>query len=112
MSTCIVFYSWHGNNEALATFLANRLQCGVVRIVERRRRTGLTILFDVLLRRLPAIQKIDKLFEVYDHVILCGPIWAGRLAAPLRSFLKEHGRQLRDYSFVTLCGYHRLEQRQ
>lgn len=110
MSTCIVFYSWRGNNEALAAFLSKRLGCGVVRIVEAKPRAGWTIFFDLLFRRVPALERLDEPFEAHDHIILCGPVWAGRLASPLRAFLRLHGPQLRDYSFISLCGYDRPEQ--
>ncbi|MEY2929344.1 MAG: hypothetical protein RL033_93 [Pseudomonadota bacterium] len=111
MSTCVVFYSWGGNNEALATFLSKRLECSVVRIVESKLRAGWTIFFDLLFGRVPALERLDEPFEAHEHVILCGPVWAGRLAAPLRAFLRAHGPQLRDYSFISLCGHDRPEQR-
>jgi hypothetical protein len=105
MSNLIVYYSHHGNNETLAKHLAAGIECGLQRIVEVRTRTALTILFDVFFDRLPRIQPIDKALGEYDHVILVGPVWAGRIAAPLRSFLQRYRQQLRDYSFITLCGY-------
>jgi hypothetical protein len=103
--TAIVYYSHHGNNETLASHLAGRIEGGMQRIVETKQRTGLTILLDVIFDRLPRIEPIDKPLDEYDHVILVAPVWAGRVAAPLRSFLQLHRQQLRDYSFITLCGY-------
>ena len=111
MSTWVVYYSHHGNNATLARHLAARLGCGLVPIVELKPRTDLRILWDVLFARFPRIQPIAQAFREYDHVILVGPVWAGKLAAPLRTFLQRYREQLHDYSFITLCGYERPEQR-
>jgi hypothetical protein len=111
MSTWVAYYSHHGNNATLARHLAARLGCGLVPIRELRPRTNLAILWDVLFPRLPRIQALEQAFREHDHVILVAPVWAGKLAAPLRTFLQLYRDQLRDYSFITLCGYERSEQR-
>lgn len=111
MSTLVVYYSHHGNNATLANHLCNRLQCGSVAIVETKPRTNRGILFDVLFRHEPRIQRIEKALDDYDHVIVVGPVWAGRIAAPLKSFFRQYGSRLADYSFITLCGYERPKQR-
>jgi flavodoxin len=105
VSTSIVYYSHHGNNETLANHLSERIGCVVQPIVEVRKRTGFTILLDLLFGRLPRIQPLHAALDESDHVILISPVWGGRVAAPLRSFLRLYGQQLRDYSFITLCGY-------
>jgi hypothetical protein len=111
MSTWVAYYSHHGNNATLARHLAGRLACGLVPIVELKPRTDLSILWDVLFPRFPRLQPIEQAFREYDHVILAGPVWAGKLAAPLRTFLQLYREQLHDYSFITLCGYERPQQR-
>lgn len=111
MAISIVCYSNTGNNQALADHLAERLQCGVARITERRRRTWLRILLDLALGWSPAIEPLHASLAPYRHVILVGPVWASRLASPLRTFLAEHRQELGEYSFITLCGYARPEQR-
>jgi flavodoxin len=111
MSTWIVYFSHQGNNEVLARHLSQRIGCGIVPIVEAKKRTGLTILFDLLFGRLPRIETIQQAFREYDHVILIGPVWGGRIAAPLRTFIRLYAQQLQDYSFITLCGYDNHGQR-
>lgn len=110
MSTWVVYYSHQGNNATLARHLAARLGCGLAPIRELKARTNLAILWDVLFPRFPRIQPIAQALCEGDHVILVGPVWAGKLAAPLRTFLHLYRDQLRDYSFITLCGYERPEQ--
>jgi hypothetical protein len=111
MPTTVVYYSRGGNNAVLARYLSQRLGCDLVPIVEVKRRSNLTILWDLLFRRYPRIEPIDRVFREYDRVVLVGPVWAGKLAAPLRTFLRVYRQQLHEYAFVTLCGYARPKQR-
>ena len=112
MAISIVCYSNTGNNQVLADHLAERLQCGIARITETRRRTWLSTLLDVMFGSSPRIEPFHVRVKAYSHLILVGPIWASRLASPLRTFLAEHRQELGEYSFITLCGYARPEQKQ
>ena len=38
--------------------------------------------------------------DVYDLVIIGTPVWAGRCSAPVRSFLIQHGEELRKTAYV------------
>lgn len=42
--------------------------------------------------------------EEYDLVILGTPIWAGRCSSPMKAFLKENGKRLRNVSYVVTRG--------
>jgi hypothetical protein len=42
--------------------------------------------------------------EDYDKVILCGPIWMGKLIVPLRNFAVKYGSKVKQLIFVTCCG--------
>jgi hypothetical protein len=108
----IVCYSNTGNNQALADHLAERLQCGIARVTERRRRTWLRIMLDLAFGLSPPIEPLHTPLAPYHHVILVGPVWASRLASPLRTFLAEHRKELGEYSFITLCGYAHPGQKQ
>lgn len=110
MTVSIVYFSQTGNNELLANHLAHRLQCGAVRITEKRRRTPFKTVVELLLSRLPSIEVPDQPFDVYDHLVLVAPVWAGRLASPMSAFIEQKRSEIRDYSFITLCGYERARQ--
>jgi len=111
VSTSIVYYSHQGNNAVLANYLSQRIECELLPIVELRKRMLATIVLDLLFSRCPRIHTIERAFREYDHVILVGPVWAGRIASPLRTFLRLYRQQLHDYSFITLCGYDNTGQR-
>jgi flavodoxin len=104
MKTIIVYYSFSQNNEKLALNIQAKLECAILKIKEKRKRTGFTILLDVTFGRKPSIQYDKVEIKNYDHVIFIAPIWAGKVAAPLKSFLIEEKRNIKAYSFISLCG--------
>ena len=103
MKPLIVYFSHSGNNEKLATELRDRIGCDTYEIKEKKKRKDLSILFDVLLKRNSRLAPIDIDVSEYGPIILLAPIWAGKIAAPMRTFIKMEQNKLTDYSFITLC---------
>lgn len=104
MKNLIVYYSYTSNNQLLATYLQEQLKCDILRIEERKKRTVFTIFFDRLFGRKPTIKGYNVHLSGYDHVILIAPVWIGRIASPLKSFLVKERDNIRSYSFISLCG--------
>ena len=88
----------------LALELKNMLNCNILRINEIRKRTGFSIFLDIFFNRTPRIEEHKEKIIDYDHVILIGPVWAGKIATPLKSFLMKEKNKIRRYSFITACG--------
>ena len=88
----------------LALELKNTLNCNILRIHEIKKRTGFSIFLDIFFNRTPRIEEHKEKIIDYDHVILIGPVWAGRIATPLKSFLMKEKNRIRRYSFITVCG--------
>lgn len=103
MKNIIVYYSNTRNNELLALHLQNKLSSDVLKIEEVNKRTGLTILLDLLFNRNPKLKEHGMPLEQYGHFIFVAPIWAGKIASPLRSFLRKERHHIKSYSFITLC---------
>jgi len=59
-----------------------------------------------LFERRPEIKSTPGL-ATSDRVILCGPIWAGRVAGPIRTWLNEHGKQGGQFVWVPHSGANR-----
>lgn len=104
MKTLVVYYSLTKNNELLAKELQQRLSCDILQIREQRRRNKFILLLDLLFKREPKL--VSHGFEVsaYDQLIFVAPIWAGKIASPLRSFLEYERSNIKRYSFITVCG--------
>lgn len=104
MKNIIVYYSNTRNNELLALHLQKKLSCDVLKIEEVNKRTGITILLDLLFNRNPKLKGHGVHLAQYDHFIFVAPIWAGKIASPMRSFMKEEKEHIKSFSFITLCG--------
>ena len=104
MKTLVVYYSFSGNNRLLAQHLQKRLNADLQEIAEVKPRTGFTILLDVFFRRTPKIVASRINWPQYSRVILLAPIWAGRIASPLKAFLRLAKQHLPQYCFISLCG--------
>jgi flavodoxin len=103
MKTLIVYYSFSGNNNFLAQELQKRLDCDIYKIVELKPRNSLDIFLDLIFKRKPKIEKSDFDLQQYDRAILIAPIWAGKIATPLRSFIELEQDNFKEYSFITVC---------
>lgn len=98
-SILVVFFSMSGHTRELAHEIARSLGADVEEIVEFRPRYGMgglcRALWDAAWRRLPGVRPPRHDPAAYDLLVLGGPIWAGRLAAPVRSFARQYGRGVR-----------------
>ena len=103
MKPLIVYYSHSGNNAKLAAELRDRIGCPMVEITERKKRKGLSIFIDFLVHRKSRLAPIDVDVKDYGPIIFMAPVWAGKIAAPMRTFIQQEKANLLDYSFITIC---------
>ena len=87
----------------VALKLKEMLHCDLLRITEVKKRGGFSIFLDIFLNRTPRIEDHRMKINEYDHVILVAPIWASKIATPLKSFLLLEKNRIRFYSFITVC---------
>ncbi|HEX8956679.1 MAG TPA: flavodoxin [Burkholderiaceae bacterium] len=110
MSTILlVYYSRTGTTRRAAEELRQYLPCDVEEIREERTREGKTgyarSLFDVLMRRHPAIRPSGKDLAGYDMVVIATPVWASDISSPVRSYVLENrDRFKRIAAFCTMGG--------
>ena len=57
-------------------------------------------------RQVPDVGEIKTVLPLnaYDLVVIGTPVWAGRCSAPVRSFLKKYGKQLRRGAYLVTRG--------
>ncbi|GAB1483101.1 hypothetical protein MASR2M78_19170 [Treponema sp.] len=100
MKTLVSYYSHSGNNRYIAEKIASELGADLYSIQPRL--SG--IVFQVLATLSNCslgFWKKGLTLDQYDRVILCGPIWMGKLIAPLKDFLKKYDRGIRSLYFVS-----------
>jgi flavodoxin len=95
----VVYYSNKGSNRYLAEKISRRLSCAVEEIRPRLNAFPL-----VLMNMHLGIKPLQHTIEDYDKVILCGPIWMGKVIAPLRGFINRYSGEINKLIFVTCCG--------
>lgn len=99
MKTIIVYYSLDGNTAAAAEALAKRIDADLCEIqpvkpiISAGKPTFRTLMQgggQVTFGLCPKIKEFSLDLPDYDRIILGTPVWAGRCAAPVTSFLKKY----------------------
>lgn len=104
----VVFYSHTGTSRRLAELLCSQQGWEIAEIEEERPRSGpwgtWRCVLDSLLRRHPAIRYQGPFPKDFDAVVLVSPIWVGRLAGPMRSFVARRRGHLPDVAVALVMG--------
>jgi menaquinone-dependent protoporphyrinogen IX oxidase len=99
MKTIVYYYSRKGSNRFLATRIANDMNCEIEQI-KPRLNAHLPMIMGLNLGN----RKLKSKVENYDRVILCGPIYMGKLIVPLKNFINKYSGKIKKLVFVTCCG--------
>jgi flavodoxin len=97
--TIVVYYSRKGSNKYLAEKISKQLVCDVEAI-----KPWLNVFLLLLMNVHLGIRPLKSNITEYDRIILCGPIWMGKLIPPLRSFITKYSGSINKLIFVTCCG--------
>jgi len=97
--TIVYYYSRKGNNRFLSEKIAVELNCDIEEIRPRLNAFPL-----ILMGASAGIWKLKDPPGNYDRVILCGPVFVGKLITPLKHFLTKYGKCISRLVFVTCCG--------
>lgn len=106
--TLIAYYSYTNNVHAIVTELQKQIDADVVRIEPAEK--GLDYAADnyaigsaqiAAIRSnpddassYPAIDQVDVRFGQYDTFIIAAPLWWSNMAAPMQTFLFQHGKEM------------------
>lgn len=110
MRNCLVVcYSRTGLTATVAQEIANLCGADVELIREQRGRTGplgyLRSVLDSIFHRTPDILPPAKDPADYSLVVLGTPVWAGNMAAPMRSYLQRYRQHFNRIAlFCTMGG--------
>jgi len=88
----VAYYSRTGVTEGVARILAERLGADLDPVRPAVNYSGggaLCAVLDSLLKRSPKIA-FEKDPKIYRLVVVCGPVWAAKLAGPPRSYVKSN----------------------
>ena len=108
MKTLIVFYSRTGNARRVATALAEKLQADMDEILSEKDYSGalgwMAAGKDSTFKSQPPIAAMKMDPAQYDLVIVGTPVWAFTAAAPIFTYLAEHGKAFKSVAFYCTMG--------
>jgi len=94
MNPIIVYYSRTGTTKEVGEYLAEKLKCPSIEIIDLTQRKGpLAYLFggkDAMDRKLTQIEKVKEDVFKYDLVIIGTPVWASNITPAVRTFLTQN----------------------
>jgi flavodoxin len=91
----VAYYSMGGHTRTVAHELRDVMGADIEEIREPHPRHGVVgvvrALVDAVARRETPIEPVEGDPRNYDVLLVGGPIWAGRMASPVRSYVKRYG---------------------
>jgi len=107
LKTLVAYYSRTGTNRSVAEKLSEELGADLDEILDKKKRGGaigwLGAGAAAYRQKMTEIEtKIDP--AQYDSIILCSPIWAGKITPPLRTYLAKRDLKGKKLAFVFVCG--------
>lgn len=103
-SILVISYSLTGVSRRAAELLGSQHGWALGRIVEDGSRGPLRCVLDSLLRRHPRIRYEGPHPGHFRTVVLVSPIWAYRLAGPMRTFVRDYRNLLPRVAVVSTMG--------
>lgn len=104
----VAYYSMSGNTRQLAEEISSALGADREQIREPRPRQGasgvLRAMFDSIFRRKPPIDPAGRNPANYDLLVIGAPVWAGRIAAPARTYAYRYGAMASQVAFFCTEG--------
>ena len=105
MRTLVVYYSRKGHTAELAGQIARELGADTEEIVDRKQRGGPLGWMSAgreSMKDVPAeIEEPKRDPAGYELVVIGGPVWAGKIATPARSYMRKFTGKLPETAFFT-----------
>lgn len=99
----VVYFSKSGKTRIIANEISQKLQCRIEEIKTTNSYSGITgyplALTQSIFNLTPPIKAIKSSIPQYDLIIIGGPIWAGSISAPVRSFITKYRKDFKKVAF-------------
>ena len=104
MSKIIIFYSRTGNTKIVAEEDAGENKTAIYGIKDLVNRNGffgvVKSAFQAVLNKATPIDEVSVDISAYSRVILCTPVWFGKIPSPVRTFIMEYGRLANKVEYI------------
>ena len=108
MKILIVYYSRTGQTHRVAQDLAKHLSADSEELIDTTKRSGILGYLsggrDAMKKSLTTLQPTSHNPADYDFVTIGLPVWGWNLTPAIRTYLAEHGPQIKKYAFFVTSG--------
>lgn len=108
MKTLVAYYSRTGITRKVAEALAERLDADIEELRDTKDRSGplgwIAAAKDAATKQLVPIEPVKQDPSAYELVLIGTPVWAGTMAAAVRTYLAEMSAKLPRVAFVCTFG--------
>ncbi|MDR3551563.1 MAG: flavodoxin [Clostridia bacterium] len=106
MKILVVYYSRSGVTKLAAQTISKTIGADLEEIIDTQSRSGavgfIKSCYQVVLNQLTRIQELKADLAQYDLVVVGSPVWAGKPATPVTSFLKKYQSSIKSLAvFLT-----------
>lgn len=108
MKTLVVFYSRTGNTKKIAESISESLDCDIEEIMDTEKRGGVIGYirsgYEASRGRLSKIKDPKNDPSQYNLVIIGTPVWAGKMAVPVRTYITQNHVKFNNVAFFCTAG--------
>ncbi|WNZ30377.1 MAG: NAD(P)H-dependent oxidoreductase [Candidatus Bathyarchaeota archaeon] len=107
MKTLVVYFSLTGNTKFVAEKIAEQFGADLCEVTDKTFKVGKMLFIKggmaALREKLSDIEAVESI-EDYDLVIVGSPVWAGKIAPPIRTFLVNNNFSGKQVAFFVSIG--------
>ena len=107
MKKMVAYYSRSGNTKFVAEKIADKLNAETCEVIDKKNRKGKLIFltggYAALREKLTEIE-VTKTINDYDFIIVGSPVWAGKIAPAIRTFLAKNDFSDKQVAFFVTMG--------
>jgi len=108
LKALVVYYSRSGNTRKIARELAAALGADIEELNDGKKRRGpvgfISSGFEAMKKRHVKLALLQHSPADYDLVLVGSPIWANSICSPVRTFLAQHKRELKQVAWFCTSG--------
>jgi flavodoxin len=108
MKTLLVYYSRTGNTRMIANKISESIECDIEEIVEKDKRSGiigyLKSGYQASRGKVDHIENSKYDLSDYDLLIIGTPVWASKMAVPVRTYLNKNMNKIPQLACFCTCG--------
>ncbi|MDG6223202.1 MAG: flavodoxin [Candidatus Bathyarchaeota archaeon] len=107
MKTLVVYFSLTGNTKFVAEKIAEQFGADLCEVTDKTFKVGKMLFIKggmaAMREKLSDIEAVESI-EDYDLVIVGSPVWAGKIAPPIRTFLVNNNFSGKQVAFFVSIG--------